>query len=263
VSEAPIYPGSKVPIPASQSLVELAGRAGTTLELAPGDRNTQYAWEPFVPDVQTGKQRALASDVDLQIQWVKATKPINNPPLVYWRLEYGHGEATYGLPMRSSLGVAPDLFNTQPGWILPNRGLRLRLPTRACRFHFFTPAESEPPPEPVEPGGAPCTLQISVQPCFGLGSQQLPVTDGMIAQIIAPVLDGTPSQLPLGATEMRLVDPTTGQAFPGLETVAFYDVTGAPMAAGPQSASLYALWTPIPLFAAFWAMDELAQVSYR
>lgn len=262
----PIYSGTALPIPASQSLLELAGRAGTNLELIPGQRNTQYSWSPYVRAAD-GKQRALASDVDLQVMWLQATKPINNPPLVYWRIEYGHGENVYGLPMRSALSgpsVTPE-FNTQAdgGWLLPNRGLRLRLPTRDCRVHFFTPAEAEPPPEPVVPGGAPCTLQVSVQPCFGLGAQQLPVTDGMFAQVVSPALIGTPAQLPLGASEMRLCDPTTGQAFAAGEQVAFYDVTGAPMAAGPQAMALFALWTPIPIFAAFWAAGELAQVSYR
>jgi hypothetical protein len=261
----PVYPGSKLPIPAALSLLELAGRAGTTLSLVPGERNAQFAWAPFVRDLY-GSERPVATDIDLQMMWVTATKPINNPPLVYWRVEYGHGESVYGLPMQSSLGSAsPDLFNTQAGgsWMLPQRGLRLRLPARQCRFTFFTPAESAPPPEPVVPGGAPCTLQISVQPCFGLAAQQLPVTDAMFAQDLLIAGNAVPSQLPLGASEMRLSDPTNGGAFGGGEQVAFFDITGAPSGLGPVNMALFADWTPIPIFAAFWAADELAQVSYR
>ena len=232
------------------------------IALVPGERNNQYSWAPFVRD-GGGSQRSLASDVDVQIMWVAATKPINNPPLVYWRIEYGHGEQVYGLPLRSSLGAVPALFNTQDGgWVLPQRGLRIRLPTRECRFYFFTPPEAEPPPEPVVPGGAPCSLQISVQPCSGLDPQNLPLTDAMFAQdlLLGPV---APSQLPLGATEMRLSDPTNGVAFGAGEQVAFYDVTGAAAGTGPVNMADFAQWAPIPIFAAFWAADELAQISYR
>jgi hypothetical protein len=257
----PIYPGTALAIPQAISLLGLAGRAGTVLSLVPGARNTQYSWSPFVRD-SAGVSRPLASDIDLQIMWLTAEKPINNPPLVYWRIEYGHGEQVYGVPMPSSLGLAPDLFNAQPGWMLPQRGLRLRLPARECRFHFFTPAIAEPPPEPVIPGGAPCHLQISVQPCSGLSPQQLPVTDAMFAQDLVSG-PGVPSQLPLGATEMRLRDPTNGVAFGGGEQVAFFDVTGAPSGVGPVPMALYAEWVPIPMFAAFWSADEATQVSFR
>jgi hypothetical protein len=261
----PVYPGTRIPIPASLSLLELAGRGGTTLELAPGERNSQYSWAPFVRD-QHGSERPLASDIDLQMMWLKAEKPANNPPLVYWRVEYGHGETVYGLPMGSSLGLAaPELFNTQGGggWMLPQRGLRLRMPARQCRFTFYTPPVAAPPPEPAIPGGAPCVLQISVQPCSGLEPQQLPVTDGMFGQDLLIPGNAVPSQLPLGASEMRLSDPTNGGSFGGVEQVAFYDITGAPSGLGSVNMALFATWTPIPIFAAFWASDQAAQVSYR
>lgn len=260
----PIYRGTRIPIPASLSLLELAGRGGTTLDLIPGERNTQYSWSPFVRDPHTDSERPVASDIDLQLMWLKAEKPINNPPLVFWRIEYGHGETVYGLPMVSSLGAAaPELFNTQAGgWMLPQRGMRMRLPSRQLRIQFFTPPLAEPPPEPAVPGGAPCTLQVSVQPCDGLHPQQLPITDAMFGQSLA-VPPFIPAQLPLGATEMRMSDPTNGGSFGGVEQIQFYDVTGAPAGLGPVNMALFALWTPIPIFAAFWASDQAAQVSYR
>jgi hypothetical protein len=261
----PVYPGTTIPVATAVSLVQLAGRGGTTISLIPGERNSQYAWSPFVRDPNTGGEKPIASDIDLQMMWVEAEKPINNAPLVYWRVEYGHGETVYGLPMVSSLGAAaPELFNTQGGggWMLPQRGLRLRLPARQLRITFFTPTMAEPPPEPAVPGGAPCKLQVSVQPCSGLHPQQLPVTDALFGQslVVPPVV---PAQLPLGATEMRLCDPTDGGAFGAGEQVAFYDITGAPAGLGPVNMALFANWTPIPIFAAFWASDQAAQVSYR
>lgn len=259
----PVYSGTKLPIPATISLLELAGRAGTTLDLIPGERNTQFSWSPFLRNPATGGEQPVATDIDLQMMWVTAEKPINNAPLVYWRINYGHGEAVFELPMYSSLGAAaPELFNAQ-SWMLPQRGLRLRLPARQCRFTFFTPPMAEPPPEPAAPGGAPCKLQISVQPCFGLAAQQLPITDGMFGQDLVIPGNAVPTQLPLGASEMKLCDPTNGGSFGGIEAVQFYDITGAPSGLAPVPMGLFANWTPIPIFAAFWASDQAAQVSYR
>jgi hypothetical protein len=257
----PVYPGTKLPIPANLSLMELAGRAGTTVHLIPGEFNTQYSWAPFLRDEHTGHERPIATDIDLQLMWVQADRPANNSPLVYWRIEYGHGESVYGLPMRSSLGAgAPELFNTN-SWMLPQRGMRLRLPARQCRFTFYTPPLA-PLPEPVVIGGAPCTLQISVQPCVGLAAQQLPMTDAAYGTDIVIPGNAIPSQLPLGATEMRLCDPQNGGAWGGLEQIQFYDVCGFANG-GSVNMALFANWTPIPIFAAFWASDQAVQVSYR
>lgn len=254
---APVYPGTRIPLIAARSELQLAGRAGYTIALLPGGRDHQFS---FTPEAQDCNFKAPAGDLDLQIMWVKAEKPENNPPLVYWRIEYGHGECTYGVPQFSSLGAAaPELFNTRFGWMLPQRGLRLRFPARAIKLFFFVPPTA-PPPEPVLPGGAPCTLQVSVQPCFGMEPQRLPLTDCMFAD---PVLPGNPVQFPLGATEMRFCDPISGLPFAASEEVTFYDITGTATGAPVGLVSL-GDWLPIPMFAAFWAaMDAATQASYR
>lgn len=257
-----IAPGTLLPVATDVTMLRLAGRAGTQLQLIPNQRDHQYTWSPEIQDPHTQQRKILASDVDVQLMWLTAQKPINNAPLVYWSVNLGHGENVYGLPMLNSLGAAaPELFSTQfGGWLLPQRGLRLRLPARQLFFHFFVPPEAEPPPEPVVPGGAPCSIQISVQPCQGLEPHMLPLTDSLFAQNPQP---GAPAQLPLGATEMRISDPTTGLPFAGAELVYFYDVTGSPANIGGTLMALFAEWRPIPVFAAFWSPDELAQVSFR
>jgi len=244
-----------MPLLAARSFVCLAGRAGYTIALEPGARDPmQYSWEPEAHDVP-GK--APAGDLDLQMMWVQATRPANNPPLVWWRIEYGHGEVVYSVPQHSPLGI-PAPFQANRGWMLPGRGLRLRLPSRALKIFFSTPPESPPPPD-NEIGGAPCTIQVSVQPCAGMEPQLLPLTDGSFGQP-AP---GNPQQFPLGASEMRFTDPSTGLEFAGAEQVQFFDITGDVVGA-PVALSLLGLWHPIPIFAAFWtSTTAAAQVSYR
>ena len=248
-----------MPLLAARPTIELAGRAGYSIDLQPGGRDHQYSWTPECADAGN---KVAAGDLDLQMMWIKAVKPENNPPLVFWRIEYGHGEVTFAVPQHSSLGmVAPGvLFQTRFGWMLPQRGLRLRLPARAIKIFFFVPPVA-PPPEPVVAGGAPCTIQVSIQPANGMQPVLVPLTDCMFAD---PVLPGNPVQFPLGATEMRFSDPISGLAFAGAETVTFYDITG--VATGPAVPLAGALgnWVPIPMFAAFWAAGTAAtQASYR
>jgi hypothetical protein len=273
--------GSRIPLGPGKC-IELAGRGGTQLTLLPGgppfgiDAQQQYTWTPEVVlpppidprDVNAKRIAKLPSDYDVQILWLSAEKPINNPPYVFWRLEYGHGESVYDLPFRS-FGPPPagsPVFPVQVGWMLPQRGLRLRVPARELRFNFFVPPVAEPPPEPVVPGGAPCVIQISVQPCNGMTPEQLPITD--------MVYGGDPAaQLPLGATEMRFSDPNSGLSYAAATAyVQFWDVTGAAVG-GPVDTSLYGAWAPIPIFAAFWqptafggdppVAEQVLQVSYR
>jgi hypothetical protein len=270
----PIAPGTRIPLEPFQA-IELAGRAGTVLNLVPDGEAQQYSWTPEVwlpasSHPHAPKKAILPTDYDVQVAWISATKPINNPPFVFWRCEYGHGECTYDLPVRFTGDPAlppPIPFVPQPGWVLPNRGLRLRIPSRSIRFLFSTLPEAEPPPEPAVPGGAPCAIQISVQPCTGLEPEQLPVTDMIFGGSAFP-----PAQLPLGATELRFADPNTGLSFAAATAfVQFYDFTGSPVG-GPTDSSLYATWAPIPIFAAFWQPvntivpptgAQTVQVSYR
>lgn len=264
--EPPVYKGTLLPLIAARESVQLVGRAGYSLALQPGGDRQMYSWQPEV--IEGGPRafsqgqapaRAPAGDLDLQIMWLQAVRPANNPPLVYWQIEYSHGEVVYDVPQHSSLGAAaPELFQTQRGWVVPQRGLRLRFPSRAFKLWLHTPAETAPPPEPVVPGGAPCVLQVSTQPCSGVERVRLPTTD------LCWVLDvPRPTQLPLGATEMRFGDPSTGLAFSGLETIQFYDVTGSP-AGAPVALALLGGWVPIPVFAAFFVpIDAAVQVSYR
>lgn len=262
----PVYKGTLVPLLAARESVQLVGRAGYSVELQPGAQAMQYAWQPEVIEgdprafsAGVAPARAPAGDLDLQIMWLRAVRPANNPPLVYWRIEYSHGEVVYDVPQHSSLGAAaPQLFQTQRGWVLPQRGLRVRFPSRAFKLWLYTPPETEPPPEPTVPGGAPCTLQLSTQPCSGVERVRLPMSD------LSWVLDvATPTQLPLGATEMRFGSPITGLAFAGAETIQFFDVTGEPVGT-PVALALLGGWVPIPHFAAFWvALDEATQVSYQ
>ena len=259
----PIYPGTLLPLMNGRPFVGLAGRAGYTIELVPGVPSQQFAFEPEAPELIGQEQRggrAPAGDLDLQMMWVKAESPINNPPLVWWRIEYGHGECVYAVPQLSPLSDAPTFAATH-GWMLPQRGLRLRLPARALRLYFFTPPEAEPPPEPVAPGGAPCTIQVSIQPCEGLHPQQLPLTDAGFGQAFP---GGAPQQFPLGATEMRFTDPNSGLAFAGAQQVVFLDITGTLVPTGAVNLALLGDWRPIPMFAAFWiSTTDAAQVSYR
>ena len=252
----PVYRGTPLPLIVGRPVLELAGRAGYTLALEPGREDHQFSWSPEARDVNNA---APAGDLDLQMMWLSAERPNNNPPLVWWRIEYGHGGVVYSVPQLSPLGT-PGTFQTTHGWMLPQRGLRLRLPSRALKLFFFTPAETPPPPEPVEPGGAPCTIQVSVQPCHGMEPQLLPLTDAGFGQAFP---GGTTSQFPLGATEMRFCDPNTGLPFAGVQEVVFLDITGVQAGAAVPLA-LLADWRPIPLFAAFWiSTTDAAQVSYR
>jgi hypothetical protein len=131
--------------------------------------------------------------------------------------------------------------------------LRLRLPARQLKVVFFVPLSALPP----GPSTAACEIQVSVQPCAGMHAPQVPRTDMQFLSV-AP---GVPSQLPMGATEMRASVPTTGQPFAAAEQIEFTDVTGAnPIAV---NLSAFADWRPIPIFAAFWRSDANAQVSYR
>lgn len=260
MGEAPIAPGTRIPVIHGRTDVELRGRGGYTLALEPGRDDHMYTWAPIAADC---RDKAIASDVDLQVMWLTAERPNNNPPLVYWRVEYGHGELIYAVPQRSTLGSGggpgAQEFNTPWGWVLPQRGLRVRLPARELRVFFYTPVRTPPPPDPVLPGGAPCEIQVSVQPCFGMQAQLMPLTDLQFAPAIAP---GTPAQFPMGATEVKFSDPTSGLAF-GAGNIQFYDITGAPTGAVVPLTSLTD-WVPIPLFAAFWEPDTAAtQASYR
>lgn len=250
-------------IPHGRDALELAGRAGYTIDLIPGQKDHQYSWSPEA-DVGASSKVAVASDLDIQLMWVKAEPPISlNPPWVFWRIEYGHGGCVYDVPQRSSFGLAsPEQFQTQYGWQLPQRGMRLRLPARALKMFFFTPPVGAPPPD-GEPGGSRCTIQVSCQPCFGMEPERLPITDLMFAQLLRPATN-VPTQLPLGATEMRFSDPSTGQPIPaGLgNDVEFYDICGSAYGA-PTQLNAFADWRPIPFFAAFFAVGFAAQVSYR
>lgn len=257
----PIYPGTTIPLLNGRPFVQLAGRAGYTLDLLPGGDTGQFSWEPEATELRAAKGgKAPAGDLDLQMMWLKAESPINNPPLVWWRIEYGHGEMIYAVPQLSPLSPTPA-FETTHGWMLPQRGLRLRLPGRSLRLYFYVPPAAEPPPEPVVPGGAPCTIQVSVQPCEGLHPQQLPLTD---AGFGAAFPGGPPQQFPLGATEMRFTDPNSGLSFAGVQQVIFLDITGTAVPTGPVNLALLGEWRPIPMFAAFWiSTTDAAQASYR
>lgn len=257
MGEAPISRGSRIPLVHGRTELELRGRGGYTLVLRPGSTEHQYTYTPIAPDLG---DRAVASDVDLQLMWISAVRPNNNPPLVYWRVQYSHGEMIYDVPQRNSLnGTPPALFQTPWGWVLPQRGLRIRLPAREVRLYLYTPPETPPPPDPVEPGGAPCSIQVSIQPCFGMQAQLMPINDLSFGQ----TPPGRPSQFPMGATEVKFCDPTSGLPFGGAEGVQFYDVTGEVTGAAVPLATLTD-WIPIPLFAAFWVSDTAAcQASYR
>ena len=182
----------------------------------PGAGAQRYSWEPEVrlppadrDDLYAKEKANLPSDYDVQVSWVRALKPDNNPPWVLWRLQYGHGENSYDLPLCTTGDPeSADIFNPQIGWVLPNRGLRLRVPGRELLFSFLTPPTQLPPlpDEPGVPGGAPCVIQISVQPCSGMFTEQLPLTDMIFG-------GDAPAQLPLGSTEMRFSNPNTGISY--------------------------------------------------
>ena len=256
MGEAPISRGTRIPLIQGRTELELRGRGGYTLDLLPGNIEHQYSWAPIARDLE---DKIIASDLDLQLMWTKAIRPNNNPPLVYWRIQYGHGEVIYDVPQRNSLAAAaPELFDTPWGWVLPQRGLRVRLPARELRVFLYTPPEAPPPPEPAEPGGAPCSIQISVQPCFGMQPQLTPITDLSFGQ----TPPGRPSQFPLGATEVKFSDPTSGLPF-AAGNIALFDITGTSVG-GAVALTALTDWVPIPLFAAFWVSDAATvQASYR
>lgn len=251
---APIALGTRMPVIHGRTAIELRGRGAYVLNLEPGRDDHLYSFTPIAPDEGN---KLIASDLDMQVMWMAAQRPTNNPPLVYWRIQYSHGETLYDVPQRNSLAAAaPELFLTPWGWVLPQRGLRVRLPAREVRVWFFTPTES-PPDDPI-PGGAPCTIQVSIQPTYGMEPQRMPLTDLSFGQ----TPPGNPSQFPLGATEVRFCDPNTGQAVAAGD-VQFYDITGVAVGA-PVGLATLTDWFPIPLFAAFWVVSaDATQASYR
>jgi hypothetical protein len=189
----------------------------------------------------TVAKRAL--DLELRIQplsFLRANE--STAPIINYRLEIAHGDVVHKFP-----ATPQGLVINNP--ILPHRGLLARLSSRELRVALWlSPLDLDPP------DGA--TVKVSVQPA--LGSTGRP-------SIVMQDVNTSPTtmqQFPLEAREWRVRSVQDGQPGPiGLASLTFVALTGALAAGG--DAALYADWTPIPVFAAFWMCDQAVQADYR
>lgn len=215
----------------------MRSRTGYTVRLEPS-KPQQIGW---VPDDRR------AAEIDLQIQILNVEGDWEDLPRVLWRMQQGHGGLTYNVPR---LGPV-DGGSTQPGYDLPARGVRERLATRELYLNLeLTNADED------DVGAV--VVQVTMQPAHSAGAIVSPKSD---CNLHSPV----PNVLPIGATELRFCNPTSGLAIAAGPTVRFLDLFAGVLST-PTAVS-FADWRPIPTQAAFWVPDSETgvpmQVVYR
>jgi hypothetical protein len=174
------------------------------------------------------------------------------PPLVRWRLDYGHGQMNYQSPvvMPYTIEGGLDAFSRN---VLPARGLCLRISARELKITFESPSkiDNSAPWDQVK-------VTVSMQPVYA-GEPTLVPRQHYTANLA--IVGGTPLEpFPAEAAEFRIFDEQ-GQPYPGgTGAITFVDLGGQLIAAPTIDISTYASFQPIPVLAAAWGppFDPLA-----
>jgi hypothetical protein len=190
---------------------------------------------------------------------------IGDQPLIYYRLEIGHGKAVYTRPSGPTKAVSTT---HEQDYVLPIRGLYLRLSTRELKLTLYSPGVFNIPPMPVT-HPTPCkqsVVRVSFQPVLDSGSAPtFPRGDAHFAPSAA-YAPGV-KQFPMEANEWR-VRKLNGLPFAaGVTSLVFVGLNGGALALGGLTdAASFADWTPIPTLARSFT-NGLAtvpmQIDYR
>lgn len=204
-----------------------------------------------------------AMEIEMRALVVTCNAQLGSRPIIRYEVEVGHGESTWSEPQ-----VFPNLvgvLGTRPGWLLPGRGVSIRLAARQCRINFwienlFAEPPAAPPawvsqPNPAVPPQA--EVMVSFMPVFGAYRPVYPTQD--LLPLTAP---GYFKQIPITANEWRIRDQH-GAAFAPAADI----ITAESICFGGGfsfDASVLADWTPIPWYAlCFSTAAHSCQVNYR
>jgi hypothetical protein len=217
--------------------VKLRGPFGQVLTLE-GAGPKQIQWAPVDRRVEELEFRAFITTYGPDPGFPSV------PPLVRWRLDYGHGQLTYQSPvlMPYTIEGGVDAFSRN---VLPARGLCLRTSARELKMTFESPSKIDN----TAPWGQ-VKISVSLQPVYA-GEPPLVPKQHYAANLA--LVGGFPLEpFPPEATEFRIFDEQ-GQPYPpGSGNMAFIDLGGQLIAAPTLGVDLFATFQPIPVHAAAW-----------
>lgn len=192
-----------------------------------------------------------ALDLELRAQLVSTTVDDEKSPLVFWRVEYGHGGAMYSHPPAR---VASALSEYQRP-IVPARGLVLRLSARTLRVYFNGGIDT------LGNAVAENKINVSVQP--STQSRRLPFPYALRARTD---IDDARNPFPMDANEFRVRDDIGAPFIIGACTLSLWGIVDEPLATADVATNGFGDWSPIPPLAASLALrnvSDFATVEFR
>lgn len=226
------------------SEIKLRGPSGLILELVSNGQR-QFQWAPEDKRALDVELRAFIVDYGP----VPPGPDAPDPPVVRFGMTFGHGVQTWNHPIATPYGLAGTIGGAQitVPWVLPARGLVMRM---SCRELFFS---LQSPSKLVDPATGPwpyTKVQVSIQPVH---SARLPAIARQQYGMTAPPAGSFYLEtFPPEATEFRLFDNQGRPFAAGADLITFQDLGGGQLGAGVDVA-LYATFQPIPVNAIGWS----------
>jgi hypothetical protein len=227
-----------------------------------------------------------ASEVEFRAQMVTSNAQFGTTPIVRYAVELSHGEYTWQEPVH--IPNFQGVIAVHPGYVIPGRGVSIRLPARQMRIWLWIEGtlSSNPAPPPSRhivpwvptqypsgapaPAGTPPQVEVvsSFEPVIGMARPIYPTQDVLayplrVTNPVGPVVAVPMATiLPITANEFRIRD-NEGRVFAaGVNFISFQGLNG--FGSALRDASTLGDFSPIPWFAALmYTSTQVAQVDYR
>lgn len=227
-----------------------------------------------------------ASEVEVRLQVVTCNAQFGTTPIVRYSVEPSEGDYTWQEPI-----IMPNFGGVtavHPGFMLPGRGVCIRLPARQIKVWLWLEGTlaTNPAPPPARhlvpwvptsyPSGAPAPagtppqaeVVASFEPVIGMARPIYPTQDLLayplrVTNPVGPVVAPPMAQvIPMTANEFRIRDNNGRPFVAAANDISFQGLNGA---GSPLiDASLLADFNPIPWYAALiYSSTQVAQVDYR
>jgi hypothetical protein len=275
-----------------KTIIHVGGSVQTELESIIGGRVIVQGLTPVAPVagpggfIQAGQgqhvdwipHNKIAAEIEFRALVVNSNAQLGVRPVIRYSLEVAHGEYNWSEPL--AFPAFTGVLAYKPGYIIPGRGISIRVPNRTLRIWFwiegvlgnvnggapYTPVPWVPTlypagtPDPSPTATPQVEIVFSFEPVLGAYRPVYPTQD-FLPGYAAPT-KGSFQQFPITANEFRIRDHK-GLAFaPAADLITYMGING--FAGASVDAATLADWSPIPWYALLWrTAPSAAQVDYR